>query len=315
MCRAGGRRCPSQHDPEKIRLRNEKRRAKYAAEHAQTPPQPALTPWLPSEYTITHNPQTYPGLTLIPCEGELVTQHYYAENQVEKHDSKNMEITPQLKTLLGFSEPDEELEIVSFPESVSVQKASELSSREMNNLSEEERKAVHLFSGDEYLRINSSLYGKQYEGELLKNIETPYSSLEEITSVLDSAIKHGSLGDRIVYRGAPPTSTRFNGNVETYVTNNYKVGEEITFSGYQSSTLSPTMATKFAQEGGVVFQIRASKGLNITGISKYSVEEEVMLPRDSTYVVVGVYPNFFVETPDTTTVAHVVQLLQIENER
>lgn len=104
-------------------------------------------------------------------------------------------------------------------------------------------------------------------------------TLKTITDSLDKTIQERSLPfQRTVYRGA---------NRIGEVAANHKIGEKIKFDGYASTTYDINVASSFGSGAGVIYEIKTPAGLNIVRNSEYDHEVEVLMPRNSQYIVVG----------------------------
>lgn len=109
------------------------------------------------------------------------------------------------------------------------------------------------------------------------------------------------------------------GGVRKFVEENYTLGQEVKFDGYQSTTASPAVGAGYASGHGILFEIKTSSGLNASSISHYDMEQEVVLPRDSRYMVVGYHDSAkfkYSENGEYTgvTTLHVIQLVEITEE-
>jgi hypothetical protein len=141
-------------------------------------------------------------------------------------------------------------------------------------LSSGERKALDLYTGDGFERINNTL---RQQGGVGAGIKGSVNSL-------DSAIAKNTLAqDTFVYRG-----------VSKKVLAGAKPGAVITDKGYPSTSLDFSAAAHFAgiaEGGGVVTRIRVPKGRKagaVDGLNKkYPDENEVLLPRGTRFKVVG----------------------------
>jgi hypothetical protein len=104
-------------------------------------------------------------------------------------------------------------------------------------------------------------------------------TLKTITDSLDKTIRERSLPyQRTVYRGA---------NRIGAAAANHKIGEKVIFEGYASTTYDINIASGFGSSAGVIYEIKTPAGLNIIRNSEYDHELEVLMPRNSQYIVVG----------------------------
>lgn len=120
-------------------------------------------------------------------------------------------------------------------------------------------------------------------------------SKELDTLLNDSKLDH----DTMVYRGIAPSNPQARIFAEQIKSGQMKPGAVLTDKGYASTTLDSNIANgKFAEDGGVVFKIKAPKGSDglymnaasdkFTGKrydGEFRDEKEVLLPRNSQYKV------------------------------
>ena len=307
MCRShadGGRLCPSQSNPVAIANRNARRRAKYAKTQVS---------------------------------GQI---NYTNLNETSYSD-------------FGFQSPDEMRK-----SDVGILDLKELSETELASIPLGEQKALAYFTGDNYAWVNTALFGKNDyysnlpplreseddSNKIIKHFsDVPYSDynklgpkqetldeeitpelLKAVTSKMDAAMAKAPGKQRILYRGVSKTHRTFANynSVADYVKENYPLGQEVKFDGYQSTSYSPVVADNYADRGnGIVFEIKTPSGLNVANISQFIGEKEVLLPRNAKYAVVGVHENVtyraqangdtqFEPSSNTT----VIQLIEIANE-
>jgi hypothetical protein len=379
MCRStidGGRRCPSHTDPLLIANRNARRRAKYAESHKKsgTPHAPERVKHavrtftsgqsLFKEYSAAKNIQPK-ALYNKKEEGEAsaigVTQEAYEGYLVEKGYISPIQNSGQINYTkldeesykeFGFQGPDEDRKW-----DLSVKELKELSKAELEDLPIRNKKAVKIFTGEDYEWINQALYGNtnQYNNQLpldkrvasgeyttvfddtrhnqftelpssymmLKTENASPELLTDITTHVDEAMTQTPGQQRIVYRGMSADHQAFSdfANVHDFAEANYPIGQELKFDGYQSTSYSPAVALEYARySNGLIFEIKAASGLSVANISEYSEEQELILPRDSRYMVVGKHTipkykgwsaltgdDFALESVNTT----VIQLVEI----
>lgn len=182
---------------------------------------------------------------------------------------------------------------------------AEKSRGDISRLSEEERRAIDFYTGSDYRRFQRVLF---------RRVEPTSSEREvyqEVMKNLDAAIDKATREDKIVYRGMTGTATILEPDFEAmeedfdafmdadwdhddfdedpfedgydtklneYVEEKLRVGKTVEFEGYQSTTLSPFVASDYAT-GGILFEIKTPEGLNVMSESNFQNEEEVILPR------------------------------------
>jgi hypothetical protein len=195
----------------------------------------------------------------------------------------------------------------------------ELSQAELKDMSPEQRAALRMFTSNEYEWINASLYAKKdfrlsesdpehqpyFVGAKLEpnahygsTSHTP-EMLREVVTHMDAALENAPRVQRLVYRGMSPGNAAFKQtstpapydktNVEHWMDENIVLGKEMVFDGYQSSSMDGHVAMDYSGSGGVVYEILTSEGANVVSVSEYDHENEVILPRNSRYMVVGVH--------------------------
>jgi hypothetical protein len=91
------------------------------------------------------------------------------------------------------------------------------------------------------------------------------------------------------------------------------VGDHLTFDGYQSASSSYSVAsdTYASDRGSVIFALSTPEGVNISSISSYPEEQEVVLPRKSSYRVVGKYE----EERKPGNIVTIVQLVAVNSRK
>jgi hypothetical protein len=249
------------------------------------------------------------GVSAQEYKGYLVSKGYI--------DSK------QYSGLVNYTKMDENsYKEFGFQEPSEIRKASlksrdviELSKAELKEMPVAYKKALNTFTSENYQWINGALYGNptlvtetdeealryepRYNVDEVKNFDmdevifteerTP-SFVKEVTSALDKALNEGPKQQRILYRGMNEYHNAWGLNgPEKYVDENYAVGKEFKFDGYQSATYSPSGALNRVGHNGLMFEIRSPSGVNVSSVSDYPDEEEAILPRDARYMVVGIH--------------------------
>lgn len=270
-------------------------------------------------------------------EGELVDQKYFADRTVEGVINYN-NIDENSYKEFGFSDIDPD----TYYENREVRKlatAHELSKLELESLSEREQKALVYFTSNNFEWFNAAIYSggesldpndryktytqKDYDfvGNLEKEdklISQPKLQTEQtanaVAEELDKALENGPGAQRIVYRGVNRYNFGFKGTtIEAWTEENIKLGKEIMFDGYQSSSINPNAAFDYTGEDGLFYEILTPEGVNVTSISQYDAEQEVVLPRQSRYMIVGVHKG--VTTSDYKKNGSVVVRLVAINEK
>jgi hypothetical protein len=250
------------------------------------------------------------GVTTKEYEGYLVDNSYFSKKQ-NSGLLNYTKLDENSYKEFGFKDPDEP----RYSE-VDFKTLKELSESELQDHSIAEKKALKTFTSNDYKWINSALYGKgslqketpaeeedykPYYGDDLKTIDHSYTAEEkqtpsrfkELVNTLDRALDKGPKQQRILYRGMYAYHPAW-GNpagLEQYVNDNYAIGKEFKFDGYQSTTYNPIQAGGSAGEQGVLFEISTPSGVNVISVSEYDTEEEAILSRDARYMIVGLHKN------------------------
>jgi len=79
------------------------------------------------------------------------------------------------------------------------------------------------------------------------------------------------------------------GGVDNWLADHGQLGQTISFSSYTSTSSCISVARNMSgnDSSGMLFEILTPEGVNVTSVSEYRSEREVLLPRNQTYVVVG----------------------------
>ena len=284
------------------------------------------------------------GVSTRYCGGYLADYEYFSRRQISGLVDYTKLDDASYKEF-GFQNPAEPHEEQLDPEEV-----KRISAAELKPLTFGEKSALNFYTKSTYSWINKALFanGNPVLLETRDDEETPTFAnenkefnpqkhsvteasrrsvelLRAFTEKVDSAMTRAPFQQRVVYRGIKYTHEAFYNDewdsdfVEGYVTQNYPLGQEVKFDGYQSTSVNPGVASGFGGRNGLLFEIRTASGLNISSISNSSDEEEVLLPRNSRYMVVGVHKKidykFETRRGDTSpTVPNmtVVQLVEID---
>lgn len=169
------------------------------------------------------------------------------------------------------------------------EKLFEISEDEVKPLTQEEKDSLMFFTSNNYEWFNNILYRQEPPSDY--DEEQSSETVKTIVEQLDSAMTKAPKTQKIVYRGVSMYSNLFNekGGAHQWIDENLTQGKEIVFDGYQSSTPDILSAKRYkGHEGGLIYEIMTPEGINVTSISHYSSEHEVILPRSSRYVVSGI---------------------------
>jgi hypothetical protein len=280
MCRTGGRRCPSHSDPVLVANRNARRRQAYAA-IKQRPVEAAVN----SRAPLTE--ESYKDFGFLPAKNHVRAAPIPIKDQVQE------------------------------------------SMVDTSDLTDAERAAASMFTSNNYLWINGTLHNrpstitdvfvlspydypdKPKDGGLhldsltvadaRKQIFNPtLANLAEVTNALDETLYKIKPRERTLYRGKSESTARIP-NAQKYVEANYSLGQEVVFDGYQSASLSAGVAADYACDTGIVFEMKTISGANVVSISEYDHEQEILLPRQTRWKVVGVHYKVDYLTEDSTS--------------
>lgn len=275
-------------------------------------------------------------------EGEFVDFNYFLSKRIAGTINYN-KLTVDSYKEFGFKDVDPSKDNSYFSNrelAIELEELKTISDIELTELNENEKASVKFFTSYSFKWFNNALYskGKSLEeennyfktkdpfekddyGELNiydnNTVAKNKDNVEKISSFIDSALAKAPKIQRVVYRGVSasnPAFTKYGGNVKAWIQDNAKLGQELQFDGYQSSTLDVSTANDFtrSESGGLIYEIITPEGLNVTSISRFAHEQEVLLPRESRYMVVGVHEDIR-RASIGGTVTHVVQLVAIDD--
>lgn len=180
---------------------------------------------------------------------------------------------------------------------------------------------VQRYTGGAYKDINNALR----EGR-------PLTAQQQVdVNVLDRLIKTAPKFDEPVdvYRGLgifrmPPGDVGLIGNREQAIRNwvadqaaaKFPIGSTVQLGGFQSTSrlLEPALdAAGSRNSPGVILRIKARQGLDISHVSRFNDEAEVLLSRSTRYRVLGITPQEELELLDGSKVIRtVVDVAQIK---
>ena len=260
------------------------------------------------------------NITYQKQSGNLVKAGYLAPHYVRGVINYN-NLDEESYLAFGFQNPHESPDGYQ-PIGLPVRTMRKLSEIELRKLHSIEKLAAKFFTSNHYDWFNNILYGrntelpepdesykkfakqgygifdgdKQEDAHETFNIPSKYrtkETVDKICSVLDDALSHGPKRQRILYRGKKGYSSIFNkaGSVSDWVDQNMPLGKEVVFDGYQSASPCFDIARQYSGRVGLIYEILTPEGVNVTDISQYENEREVILPRQARYVVVGVHKN------------------------
>lgn len=294
MCRASygsGRRCPSQNDPAHRDAYNAVRRARYAARKAEMSNSGESMSKnlkldnidkteLPAPFLLST------GNTVIKNDNELSKIGYEVNNKISGVLNYTA-ITDKTPEEFGFHTKNFYQRRTNWELD---SKMLEISKEELADMTEDELSSLKFFTGDGYAWFNDVLYGSTNMKDLMAGLQ------EEVlrhTKYMDAAMAKAPKTQKIVYRGVSSQAKIFKGETPSkWVKQHLTVGNEIIFDGYQSSTTSIPIGSDYSGgESGVIYEILTPEGVNATYISDYEQEQEIILPRESRYTVLGVEHN------------------------
>lgn len=216
----------------------------------------------------------------------------------------------------------------------------ELSKKELTEVSLKEQAALRFFTSGSFKWFNKAIYTKganldstleqDKDFDPLASVTNPkeyipildkdktFETVKTVAKYLDTAVEKGPKVQRILYRGVSSKSSTFKGyeNSSAWIDANSSIGQEVEWEGYQSTSYESLTAANFSNMGqlkspGIIYEILTSEGVNVSDLSHFSEEAEVVIPRKSRYVVVGVHKN--IETGHFGRKSHVVQMVAINS--
>lgn len=261
-------------------------------------------------------------------EGYLVEKNYFSSKEVRGTINYNNLDENSYKEF-GFQQIDEDFE-KHRSAALSSEEFLELSREEIKVLNNEEKLSLRFFTSGEFQWFNTALYSGKARGssklgvsEVFKDAKDDSSAprvshgeqneetINYITEKMDAALAKGPGVQRIVYRGVPQSSPVLGGDTGKWLDENSKLGQEVTFDGYQSTSHAYHVANSYAGNGGLIYEILTPEGVNVSSNSDYEWENEVTLPRQSRYMVVGVHKD--VKRKNLNKTMNIVQLVAIND--
>jgi hypothetical protein len=264
--------------------------------------------------------------------GELVDNGYFSATTV--HGVINYtNLNEDSYKEFGFAEVGESFErpnaFTSTEDSM-----RELSKLELSEMTAQEKAGLHFFTSSNYEWLNRVLYKKESPAPPVNYAEPPLTDIEEeeekfpmlerreqtaarvkeVTEAIDSSMSKAPKKQRVLYRGMSPHNKAFPTtgdpakNVQEWLDNNVSLGQELVFDGYQSSSPDLSSAMSYCGDGGVIYEILSSEGVNVADVSDYPWEKEVLLPRGARYMVVGVHRNKKITWGRRTNVVQLVAI-------
>lgn len=202
--------------------------------------------------------------------------------------------------------------------SSTVEAAANESRKEMEQLSPGGYSAVRAFTTNEYQMINPAVYN----GAAEKNHYMGQREVDRIhgtVALMDKAFSKIPLKTQVLYRGIDKEERKLKVDSQSASDAGYEVGEVFGVKGFQSTSADPAVAASYAGEkGGVIFEMVAVSGMNVTSLSAWQKETEVLLPRETHWKVVGVHEkaNFVYKDEETglpakTQKTTVVQVIEV----
>ncbi|MER0476994.1 ADP-ribosyltransferase [Streptomyces sp. Edi2] len=190
-------------------------------------------------------------------------------------------------------------------------------------LTDDQEKYVTGYTEDDYTEVNKHLYEGRSPDEKVKGMSVP---LREVTTHLDAGLEHAKRPEQphITYRGyTPPLEVRKADRVLEWAHENFKVGGVYRDPSYMSVSHCPDIAAGFSKNKwwdssgdsgttshGVVFEIVSSRGAPVAAVSYWDNEErERLMPRGSTFHVVGIQENVQIDKQNKV----VIQMVDVHD--
>jgi hypothetical protein len=143
-------------------------------------------------------------------------------------------------------------------------------------LSFEEKVAVNAYTDNLYLNLNKMLRGFAFEPEHQK-------ILEDLGAIIFNALnKMLPKYKGLVFRGSNLTNEVLQEYVECFKSNTI-----ILHSFFTSTSKSFFIAEKFFK-GNVFFTVLSKNGLDVSSLSQYPTEEEILFNRDTNFKVTSI---------------------------
>jgi hypothetical protein len=260
MCRNnehGGRKCPSQTDPEKIKERNAYRRQKYCSEKGKL--------------VTEKNPPTKP-------EEPQKTVDYYAE---KIFGNKNYR---QYNPHTTHAISEKFVQSLQLDQRRALEEYSEMDSDHTNR---------YLYSPDFKNAIDNELDHKIHYRNTPEYKKLLRTQIPQRIEKIDAAIKDHKLAEpTIVYSGKGIAIPEDKTPIE-HIQELHKIGETYSRPSYTSTSTNPAVASFFTDSNGatdvpIVYEYLTTEGAPLRKLSALSVEDEVLLPRDKKFTIVGV---------------------------
>lgn len=340
-----GRRCPRKSDPGNTQ-RNEQRRTQYRSQvnkkrTAAYKEQILSYGFNRFELTPEETTTTPQGFHATKLRGILIDEGLYDPIQVS---GKLMpkEITPKTSAELGFAQNDSDYRTLTREQLESHANLSHLNDAP---LTVEQKNALAIYSNYGFLWVADALHKKKdlqtagenesdeeldltqspegfddWEdyGDVPQHLQTT-KNLHKLLTVLDETIANAKPVQKTVYRGTNRLFSSMKGSndegqpnaeeIEAYLNKNFRTGKGVTLGNYASTSNSVKVAQQFGAESRVIFEIKTPEGLNVINHSKFNDEHEVILPRNTRYMVVGRRKAKLIDDAEFT----VVQLIAVDD--
>ena len=199
-------------------------------------------------------------------------------------------------------------------------------------LNKKEQAALSAYANQDYTKIGEHVYGKQ-EHEVSQLMQSMDSALKKHEKIAGS-------NDKVVYRATKLFNEKFTTPEEaaSYVNDKFKVGEEITINGYMSTTANPEALFDFMPQSyedlppstgmfgfkdrahyaelnqgydaglsNIVYEIETPSGAPLAsfGHAHADKEQEYLLGRNKSFIVLEVIPNQLLINPNEQTHASI----------
>lgn len=165
----------------------------------------------------------------------------------------------------------------------------------------ESKRSIRKYSENMYRDVNSLLR----RGRIAINQESGTPEMDEELAESDEVIKglddvlsdYDSGENTVCYRGFSPKG----GQTVDDIVNAHKIGSVITDRGYVSTTTNQEIAKSFSRGYGktrknskaprVIYRMLTTRGMEISGMSGFSTESEVLIGRGHAFVVCDVHKD------------------------
>lgn len=228
-----------------------------------------------------------------PCHAEVKACRFGVENHFSSYDQATLHLVERARTVpsvvdesyehLGFSKITKPVWGGSFM-------VKSKGARASKRFLEEGKSHAELLSDDEKLAIlrygNSGFDVNNY---LRGETEAKHMFTDSMVVGIDSSMDKVSRSTSSLYR-----CLKWNDRTKDLLLNNLMKNSSVKLLGYQSTSFVDGKALNFHNshydQQSIFMEIVTDKGVNVSAVTRYPKEYEVILPRDQEFSVVSVDP-------------------------